>query len=285
VGVIPFYCGVLGYKVQTGTWSSALEYTPTLSAIQFCMRVLVFESTLPMNERDQFNNESESTPLQRFLPIRDRWLVGANATPFNYVHSLLNYGLVVSKSSLGTDHISFSHDNQVLYYDGTPLYLNKWTECLYKELTELERLTRQLLHISELPTVDFYSVIDHHSMTDKDHYFGTELPGGSQRARERMIAQLEMNKEIDRWLDQGGHEEFCKETVLQYERLVEEWLRVASVVIVKTCGLAGRGFEMLSIRYCNHVSSLRNILVYDGQVMIVTVYHKSMGIMDETKVH
>jgi len=284
VGVIPFYCGVLGYKVQTGTWSSAMEYTPILSAIQFCMRVIVFESSLPTDERHEFNNESESTPLQLFLPIRDRWLVGANATPFNYVHSLLNYGLVVSKSSLGTDHISFSHDNQVLYYDGVPLYLTKWIECLHKEIEELERLTRQLLHTFELPTVDFYSITDHHSMTDKDRYFGTELPGGPQAARERMIAQLETKAEMEMWLDRDGQEEFHKETVLRYERLVNEWLRVASVVIIKTCGLAGRGFEMLSIRYRNHVSSLRNILIYDGQMMIVTVYHKSMGIMDETKV-
>ena len=84
--------------------------------------------------------------------------MGANATPFNYIHSLLNYGLVASKSSLGTDHISFSYDNQVLYYDRVPLYLMKWIECLHKEIEELERLTRQLLHLSELPTVDFYSV-------------------------------------------------------------------------------------------------------------------------------
>jgi len=99
-----------------------------------------------------------------------------------------------------------------------------------------------------------------------------------------MIAQLETNTEMEMWLDRHGQEEFHKETVLWYERLVDEWLRVASVVIVKTCGLAGHGFEMLSICYRNHVSSLRNILIYDGQVMIVTVYHKSMGIMDETKV-
>jgi hypothetical protein len=54
----------------------------------------------------------------------------------------------------------------------------KWVDCLHKELEELERLTRKLLHVSELPTVDFYSIVDHHSMTDKGCYFGTELEGG-----------------------------------------------------------------------------------------------------------
>ena len=284
VGVIPFYCGVLGYKIRTGSWSSAMEYTPTLAGIQFCMRVLVFESILPMDQRYKFNTDSETTPSQIFQPIRDQWLVNTNATPFNYVHSLLNYGYVVSKGTIGTDHISFSYDNQVLYYDGVPLYLNKWVDCLHKEVDELERLTRKLLCVSELPTVDLYSIIDHHSMTDKDCYFGTQLEGGFEAARERMIAQLERNKELDIWLDKAGNEDFNKETVLNYELDVAEWLLAASVAALKTCGLAGRGYEMLSIRYRNHVSSLRNIIVHDGQMMIVTVYHKSMGIMDETKV-
>ena len=284
VGVIPFYCGALGYKIQTGTWSSAMEYTPTLAGIQFCMRVLVFELTLPTDQRDRFNNDSETTPSQIFQPIRDKWLVNANPTPFNYVHSLLNYGYAVSKGTLGMDHISFSHDNQVLLYDGIPLYLDKWVNCLHKEVEELERLTRKLLRISELPTVDLYSIIDHHSMTDKDCYFGTQLERGFESAREKMIAQLERNKELDIWLDRAGNEEFNKETVMSYELDVAEWLLAASVSILKTCGLAGRGYEMLSIRYRNHVSSTRNIIVHDGQMMIVTVYHKSMGITDETKV-
>jgi len=77
------------------------------------------------------------------------------------------------------------------------LELTKWNECLYKEIAELEKLIQLLLHISELPTVDFYSIQDHHSMVDKDCYFGTELPGGKIGAREWMIAQLERNNETE----------------------------------------------------------------------------------------
>ena len=50
VEVIPFHCGVLEYKVQMRSSSSAMEYTLTLSTIQFCMRVIVFESSLPTDE-------------------------------------------------------------------------------------------------------------------------------------------------------------------------------------------------------------------------------------------
>ena len=41
---------------------------------------------------------------------------------------------------------------------------------------------------------------------------------------------------------------------------------------------------MLSVRYCNSRVSRRNILIEDGQIMIVTEYHKSMGITDDIKV-
>jgi len=41
---------------------------------------------------------------------------------------------------------------------------------------------------------------------------------------------------------------------------------------------------MPSIRYCNSIASVQNIVIEDGQ-MIVTLYHKSMGLIDEMKIY
>jgi len=51
---------------------------PILYVIQFCLRFLVFESTLATDERNEFNNESKAALLDVFRLIRDKWLVGGS---------------------------------------------------------------------------------------------------------------------------------------------------------------------------------------------------------------
>jgi hypothetical protein len=178
IGAIQYYCGIMGYKLHTGSWATSDEYTPVLARMQWCMRVIMLESKLPMNDRDMFDHEAGKSPLEVFRTMRDKWLVEGQSTPFDYVHTLLNYGKKAANSASGKDHISFSHGQQVLYYDEYPLELHMWKECVHKVVEELEKLTQQLLHVSELPPVDFYSVHDSHNMKEIGHYFGTEMVEG-----------------------------------------------------------------------------------------------------------
>jgi len=282
VGVIPYYCGILGYNLKGSNWYTPDKYTPTLSAIQYCMRVTVFESTIPTNNRNDFNNEYDQTPLQIFRLVRNKWLVDCRPTPFCYVHSLLNYGLAAAKGSIGTNIIDFSADGTVLNYKGAHLVLKKWEGCLHREIGELEMLTRKLLGVNELPQVDFYAHSDTHCNDQKDYYFVDGLPGGREASKRWMLDRLIENRTAGEWLTVEG--EFKKSKVLSFERDVHEWLRVCSVVTPKGCGLAGRGTEMLSTRYRNGRSTVRNYIISDGQMMVYTLYHKSMGLMDQTKV-
>ena len=61
VGVMPYYCGVLGYNLKSSIWYMPDQYTPTLSAIQYCMRVTLFESCLRTNKLGKFTNDSVQT--------------------------------------------------------------------------------------------------------------------------------------------------------------------------------------------------------------------------------
>ena len=42
---------------------------------------------------------------------------------------------------------------------------------------------------------------------------------------------------------------------------------------------------MLSLLFKNKMAAARNVIVQDGQVVIVTEYHKSQSMMDDIKVH
>lgn len=55
-------------------------------------------------------------------------------------------------------------------------------------------------------------------------------------------------------------------------------------ILVHTDDVPGRGVEMLPIRHVNVPQNRRNIFMYDGQVVVVTGYHKSQAITGQQKV-
>lgn len=63
-----------------------------------------------------------------------------------------------------------------------------------------------------------------------------------------------------------------------------EFRELILLAINWTDGLTGRGTEMLSLLFKNKMAAGRNLIVSNGQIMIITEYHKSQAIMDNIKV-
>ena len=110
------------------------------------------------------------------------------------------------------------------------------------------------------------------------------LPGGREASKRWIVDRLQENGESEEWLAPEGEEGFKKNKVMSYERDVQEWFRVGSVVTAKSCVLSGRGSEMLSTRHRNGRATVRNYVIEDGQMMVYTMYRKPMGLMDQTRV-
>jgi len=70
-----YFTGVLGYNLEWKQWRQPLQYTTILAGIQFCIRVIMLESSLPTEIRDNFNETSLENPVQAFRKVRDQWLV------------------------------------------------------------------------------------------------------------------------------------------------------------------------------------------------------------------
>src|SRR5436309_9802051 len=114
-----YFTGVLGYNVQWKQWRQPSEYTTILAGIQFCIHVIMLESTLPKDIRDGFNESSPENPVQVFRKVRDQWLVDGegfipsvisnnSGTPFGYIHRLLNYGMIAKKNMTTRSRIRWS---------------------------------------------------------------------------------------------------------------------------------------------------------------------------------
>jgi hypothetical protein len=281
-----YFCGILGFNVEYKQWRQPQDYTTILAGIQWCVRVIMLETSLPSRRRDEFTEESELNPVEVFRTVRDKWLVDGEGTPFGYIHRLLNYGMNAGRNYTNRTRIRWSADNKTLYFDGRALKLQVWIEFVEEILKELEKLLSQQLFMKDgqLPEVDL-TIVDDPSNHDAGHYWVLSDADAWPRARTGMIARLQL---LDRWDDMievdGDGLAWLASGVDAYQAKDVEVRELMIVLMMIVCGLSGRGTELTSLRYMNAVDGDRGIYVEDGQIMFITEYHKSMALMDEAKV-
>jgi hypothetical protein len=70
-----YFTGVCGYNVDWKQWRPPQDYTPILAGLQFCIRIIMLEAALPREERNEFNENSEMTPIDCFCAVHDKWLI------------------------------------------------------------------------------------------------------------------------------------------------------------------------------------------------------------------
>ena len=177
--VIKYFVGIMGYNVREGRWKRPNHYTPTLAGIQFYIRVILLEDSLPMRSRDHYRHGSGATPLESFRSQHSKWLVDGGGTPYSWVHKLMNYGMKIAKDAKGEDRVRFSADRKYCYFDGHGFKVEEWKLMVKDVVRRLEViLSCQLLFRQEdtIEPMNPYSFVDHEYVHENGHYFAYLLP-------------------------------------------------------------------------------------------------------------
>jgi hypothetical protein len=290
VPVLIYFSGILGYNKGTGLWREPVNYTHMLAGILWCMRVLVLEYTLPMNERDKLGEDSMMRPIQRVKKVRDVWLVEEEDSPFATLHSLLNYGFVVAKDSVTDSRIKWSDDGYTILFWGNIISMEEWKTFVCDMISEAEEtLAKRLMFLldGKLPDMNLWEIEDDQSRQDIGYYCASESMGGWENVRSQMgdwLLQANDPLGLLGEQDDGGVQEFTKSAVDEYNGIDMTFRVLLYLVILFTAGGPPRGTEMTSIKFMNTRDGMRDIFVFLGRVMMVTSYHKSQGITGKGKV-
>ena len=121
-----YFTGVVGFHVGWKRWKGPADYTTILAGLQWTLRVLLLESAIPKDDRNEWGELHNENPLAQFRKTHDEYLVTDEPFPYAQIHSLLLYGMKASINVTTRSRIGWSADESILYLDGRPLKMEKW---------------------------------------------------------------------------------------------------------------------------------------------------------------
>jgi hypothetical protein len=149
-------------------------------------------------------------------------------------------------------------------------------------------LSRKLL-FRDRDTIDFidlYSFVNDERKRDVSHSFVHLILDHRSRAREVIIKALSKTRQWEKYMPySNGERQFTAKAKNIYTKDDEKFREILLLIMVFTGGQTGRGMESLTLRFENQQNGRRNIFVKDGQISIITSYHKSQAITDQVKVY
>jgi hypothetical protein len=166
------------------------------------------------------------------------------------------------------------------------------------KLKELVEFIHELLNIAEgimakyllfqpdgeIPEFNL-DVTDNSSKYEAGYYFALRESEAWNKARVRMVQQIQKVKLEGEWFEyMGDAMEISEAAKDNYTKWDEQFREILALLMMFTCGLSGRGTEMTSLRWMNTMDGDRSIYIEDHQLMFITEYHKSMALMDDQKV-
>ena len=275
------FSAAFGIDHHKGCYRLPPVYGQILAALLYCARLIVFEYALPAAEREEIDN-----PYERFIQVHHQWLVDGRPTPFNYLNNLLAYALGAGKDVGGKPRVQWSKDRQVLIYQAQRLPLHQLRQFVL-ELCEIAEslLYNDLMFLSGSTTaynIDLKELVDDMNESSVGYSFVSDPRNHLAGGRERMLERLGASGSS--LLRRGeGRVEVRSEEWRKYRLQLQRFLATL-FILVHMSNVPARGVEILSIRHSNAPQGLRDIFVHDGEVMIVTGYHKSQAITGQQKV-
>jgi hypothetical protein len=126
-----YFMGILGYRKNTGQWQEPANCTNILARTLWCMRALILEFSLPLNQRNELGKDKLLNPMDH---VKNVW---ESECPFATLHSFMYYGFVVANQSVGEGKVRWSEDNQTMLFQGHMvsmdnscwIYWRRWKKC------------------------------------------------------------------------------------------------------------------------------------------------------------
>jgi hypothetical protein len=273
------FVGVLGIDGESGQFRPAHLFTYVLAGLVYVGRALLGEWAIPAKERPGMADLGA-----RFAQARDAWLCKATYSPMGYTLSLLLYGRRIAMETGSRLMVSWSRREELMYFMGKPILMDDIRSMVAEMTADAEDLLWHTLMFKEGEDVRFTiplgSIEDDLTQTQRGQSF---VHSNGLAGREvEMLEDLVNGRRKREFLDRNGQWKWAG--IRRYLKAVQKFEELLLLLAHFTAGQPSRGEEITGLRLVNGINRDRNVFVIDGEVVLVTQYHKSLAHFDSPKV-
>ena len=273
------FVAVLGIDGESVQLRPAHLFTYVLAGLVYVARALIAEHAVPVKARPAME-DLES----RFSQAHQTWLCKATYTPIGYVLSLLLYGRKIARETGSRLMVSWSKTGDLMHYMGRPVLMDSIRSMVARLITDAEELLWTRLMFKEGSDTRFAipltAIEDDLTLTQRGKSFIHSNSLGGREAD--MLRDLVRSSRKADFLDGSGG--WVWTGIRKYLELVRRFEQLLAVATQMSWGGPARGNELGGLRLVNGINRDRGVFVIDGEVMLVTQYHKSLAHQDTPKV-
>lgn len=268
------FTAVLAIDEKRLTFRDASNHTPTLAGVLWCARLILLEHFFENTPETTLTGEEDETEdisaeaAEEFAEVHHKqWLADGSHSPVSTIVRSMTYGRAYREKVGTAPRITWEQDGRVLRF--------------FSEDVDIEKLRGAAM-----------AVIDEAEATLRGLTFGrweTRLRGevDISRMRDSMLFERAGHSFLDtnKWLDPGFHmlaaagaEKHWDEGAGRWKlAAVRDWLKSAATMRVALLaavhiwgGQPGRGPEIMTLRWCDTQNLTRNVIIFQGHVMLIT---------------
>jgi hypothetical protein len=270
--LLVYFSGILGISIDGSTFERPSNYTSKLSALIYCSRLLIIESTLshfahqyiewPARPR---HNQSEQLNRVR----RAKMCLGSQA-PMDEFLSLRNYGRAISRSDGPAFRVTWSQDADIVSWAGVYLSMDQFRKISHDTIDCATAVCRQMMY-EWCPESDLTRIRDRLSNTALGYSFVTDPANGLGEAylelsRRACLATVNGLMTDDDW---------DSVAVRHYLDRYDHLTRLLVLLVYFVGGQAPRGTELFALEHCNGASTSRGVCVHAGKMALISRHHKA----------
>jgi hypothetical protein len=267
-----YFSGILGISQDGFTFERAKNYTSKLSALIYCIRMIILEATLPRFAHAGLGWKARPRYGQIDLlnEVRKRSLCLGSPAPMNEFLSLRDYGRVIGRSDGPSFRVTWSEDGQIVSWNNHHLSMAQFRQIGQDSLQATSVVCSQLMH-GWSPEVDLSAISDDLSCTAARYSFVTASANGLSESylelsRRASLATVDGLMTDDDWDHQAVH------------RYLDRYAELTASLMLLTLLLGGqapRGTELSALEHCNGPSTSRGVCVYARKMALVYRHAKS----------
>ncbi|KAF9777496.1 hypothetical protein IL306_004401 [Fusarium sp. DS 682] len=255
------------------------RFTPILSRLIYCVRIIFIEATLPQFEHSYVNIACRPRhgQLETLNAARRDRMCDGTMSPMGEFFSLLDYGRALRRSEGPVYHFYWSENGQTLSWDGQDhLTMTQFRSLAHEALRQASAHCKRLMYDWDPGDVDLANVRDRLLNTTNGYSFVSDPANGLEDAYLELFMRACVSP-VDGLLRKQGRDQssWDARAARAYLSAHDDLLQCFMVLIQIDWGQACRISELLTLECCNTASRLRGICNYGARLCAVARSHKA----------